>query len=96
MMLRLPTRSHRRPATGIATSAPSEAANSASPSRAVVRPAWCCTAGIRPAQEPIISPSPKKNEPDREASRSHRSSGLDHADAERAVGLEIDVGASSR
>ena len=63
VMLRLPTRSHRRPATGIATSAPSEAANSASPSRAVVRPAWCCTAGIRPAQEPIISPSPKKKSP---------------------------------
>ena len=45
--LRLPMRSHSRPATGIATSAPSEAANSASPSRAFVSEAWCCTAGIR-------------------------------------------------
>ena len=63
MMPRLPTRSQSLPATGIATSAPSEAANNASPSRAVVKPAWCWTAGIRPAQVPIISPSPKKNSP---------------------------------
>ena len=63
VMLRLPTRSHSRPATGIATSAPSEAANSARPSRAVVRPAWCWTAGIRAGPGADHSPSPKKNSP---------------------------------
>ena len=37
-------------------------------------------------------PVAEEEEPDREAGRSHRPSGLDHPDAERAVGLEIDVG----
>jgi hypothetical protein len=61
MTTRLPILSPSHPASGIETSAPSAIAKSAKPSSALVSSAWRCTAGIRAAQEPTTSPSPKKN-----------------------------------
>ena len=57
---RLPTRGVSQPATGMATSAPSDIPKSARPSCGFVSPVSSCTAGIRAAHVPISRPSAKK------------------------------------
>ena len=80
-------RSHSRPASGIATSAPREAANSASPSCAFVSDGVMLHGrdprGPGAEQQPVA----EEDEPDREACP--RASGEHDLDAEGTVGLEI-------